>query len=35
VEFWWLVAARRPRRMYGDMSEDDVRQIYEETYGDG
>ena len=34
TEFWWLVEANRPVKMYGDMTEDQVRQIYEETYGD-
>jgi hypothetical protein len=33
TEFWWLAEAHRPVKMYGSMSEDDVAQIYEETYG--
>lgn len=34
TEYWWLAEANKPKRMYGDMTEDEVRQIYEETYGD-
>ena len=30
IEFWWLVDARRPKKMYGDMSEDEVAELYEE-----
>lgn len=34
IEFYWLADMNRPKRMYGQMTEDEVRQIYEETYGD-
>jgi hypothetical protein len=34
-ELWWLFEAKKPPTMYGKMSEDEVRQIYEETYGTG
>jgi hypothetical protein len=33
IEFWWLVEAKQPVRMYGSMTEAEVQQIYEETYG--
>ncbi len=33
AEFWWLVAASRPVKMYGKMTEHEVRAIYEATYG--
>jgi hypothetical protein len=32
---WWLVEAAQPVRMYGSMTEDEVREIYEEAYGGG
>lgn len=32
-EFWWLVSAKRPAKMYGSMSEAEVAEIYAETYG--
>jgi hypothetical protein len=32
-ELWWLFEAKKPVKMYGKMTEDEVRQIYEETYG--
>ncbi len=32
-EFWWLIDANKPVKMYGNMSEDLVAEIYEETYG--
>lgn len=32
-EFWWLVDAKKPVKMYGSMTEYDVKKIYEETYG--
>lgn len=33
TEMWWYIEARRPVRMYGDMTEHEVKAIYEETYG--
>jgi hypothetical protein len=30
---WWLYEAKKPVRMFGRMTEDEVRDIYEETYG--
>ena len=32
AEFWWLYEVKRPKKMYGSMTEDDVRTIYEEDY---
>lgn len=32
-EFWWLVDAHKPVKMYGSMTEYEVAAIYEETYG--
>lgn len=29
VEFWWQAEARRPTRMYGSLSEEDVAEIYD------
>ncbi|RFA24346.1 hypothetical protein CAI21_21975 [Alkalilimnicola ehrlichii] len=34
VEFWWLVQAKTPTRMYGSLTEDEVAELYEDTYGD-
>lgn len=33
LELHWLIEARRPPRMFGSQSEDDIRRIYHETYG--
>ena len=36
TEFWWWVEARTPKPTWGDkhpMSEDEVRDIYEDAYG--
>jgi hypothetical protein len=33
IELWWLIEARKPVRMYGRMTEDEVEEIYFETYG--
>lgn len=33
TEFWWLAESKRPSNEFGNMSRDEVRQIYEETYG--
>jgi hypothetical protein len=33
IELHWLVEARKPVKMIGRMTEDEVRQIYHETYG--
>jgi hypothetical protein len=32
-ELWWHIEACQPVKMYGRMSEDEVREIYENTYG--
>lgn len=34
TEFWWLVEVYSPIKMYGSMTESEVEQLYEETYGD-
>jgi hypothetical protein len=34
AEFWWLVTAKQDSRMFSNgMSGAEVRQIYEEAYG--
>jgi hypothetical protein len=33
VELWWHIEAGQPVKMYGNQTEDEVRDIYEETYG--
>jgi len=33
IKLWWLMEAKKPITMHGDMTEDRVREIYEETYG--
>lgn len=35
TEFWWLFAARRPKRQYGSLSEDEVAELYEEFVESG
>lgn len=30
VELWWLLDARRPVRMYGDLTESDVSELYDQ-----
>lgn len=32
-EWWWLHDARQPPRMYGSLSEAEVAELYDETYG--
>jgi len=32
-EFWWHVELRKPVKMYGKMTEQEVEQIYKEAYG--
>lgn len=34
-EFWWMWEANRPPKSFGRLSESEVREIYEETYGPG
>jgi hypothetical protein len=34
AEFWWLLDAKKPVKFYGKMSEFEVAQIYNETYGE-
>ncbi|MGE0602233.1 MAG: phage tail assembly chaperone [Xanthobacteraceae bacterium] len=34
TEFWWLVDSRKPAKRYGSMTEDQVAELYEDTYGD-
>lgn len=33
TEFWWLMDANRSVKMYGNMTEYEVAEIYEEAYG--
>lgn len=33
VELHWLFEAHQKPKMYGSYTEDEVRQMYEETYG--
>ena len=35
AELWWLVENHKPAKMYGSMTEDEVAEIYERTYGAG
>jgi len=35
AEFWWLLDAKKPVKMYGKMTEYEVAAIYAETYGSG
>lgn len=35
TEIHWVLEAIRPVKMYGNMTEDEVAEIYEETYGNG
>lgn len=32
-EFWWRLAQMKSQRMYGNMTESTVKEIYEEAYG--
>ena len=32
-EVWWLAEAKRPPKMYGSLTESEVRDLYEATYG--
>lgn len=34
IEVHWLVEHHTPVKMYGDMTEDEVAEIYRETYGE-
>lgn len=34
TEFWWMAEASRPVKMYGDMTEAEVADIYREAYPD-
>jgi len=29
IEFWWMVDARRPKKKYGSMTEDEVEELFE------
>jgi len=33
TELWWLIESKRPRRMFGKMTEAEVEAIYEDEYG--
>ncbi|MCB1476653.1 MAG: phage tail assembly chaperone [Rhodobiaceae bacterium] len=35
TEFWWLVEANRPVKMYFDMTETEVAAIYAKAYPEG
>lgn len=30
LEFWWIADARRPPKMYGHLTEDEMADLYEE-----
>lgn len=32
-EFWWILEAKRPVKMYLSMPEEEVRYLYEKAYG--
>jgi len=34
AEFYWILEAKRPLRMYGRMTEYEVDEIYQDAYGD-
>lgn len=34
TEYYWLAETRKPKKMYGNMTEEEVAAIYAETYGD-
>ena len=34
IELHWMVEAKKPVKMIGSLTEDQVRDIYHETYGD-
>ena len=34
VELFWLLEAKQPAKMYGSMTEQEVAEIYAETYGE-
>ena len=29
LEFWWMLDARRPRKAYGDLNEEEVAEMYD------
>jgi len=33
IELWWLLEAKKPPKDYAGMSEYEVAELYEETYG--
>lgn len=35
VEFWWTVDAKKPKKKYGSMNEDEVADLYDEMKGLG
>jgi hypothetical protein len=30
VEFWWMLDAKRPPKMYGSLKEEEIAELYEE-----
>ena len=34
-EMWWLMEAKIPPKMYGSLSEAEISDLYDRTYGDG
>lgn len=34
-EYYWLLKARAPKRMYGGETEESVADLYQQTYGEG
>ena len=33
IELWWLLEAKKPVKMYGNMTEYEVKEIYEDEFG--
>lgn len=33
-EFWWLLDAKKPVKMFGKMTESEVAEIYADAYGE-
>lgn len=31
TEFWWLFEARRPRQMFGSLTDEEVADLYDEA----
>lgn len=35
AELWWLIEAKRPPKMYGSMTENEVASLYEDMKAKG